>query len=229
LARIGRSASWRRLRAVGRMAVEHKEATMPEGNGDMDEQATALPLIDPLVTSKLMDEQLALLHRHGKVLPTVAGQMLFREGDRSYDFMVILSGSVAVVDHHGGIERALATAGPREFLAELSILTGERLFTGAVVRDPGSILVVPVDVLHSLINQDQALGDLIVGTAFRRRQWLVQAQAGMTIVGSSLAVESHACACRFRKPEVTNSTTRRCLSISDASRATAGEALEAIP
>jgi len=157
---------------------------MTEVNGDGGEQAPALPLIDPLVTSKLTDEQLALLHRHGQVRPTVAGQILFREGDRSYDFMVILSGSVTVVDHHGGIERALATGGPREFLAELSILTGERLFTGAVVREPGSILVVPVDVLHSLISQDQALGDLIVRTAFRRRQWLVQAQAGMTIVGT---------------------------------------------
>jgi thioredoxin reductase (NADPH) len=157
---------------------------MPEDNAKVDEQAGALPLFDPLVTAKLTDEQVALLQRHGQALPTVAGQVLFREGDRSYDFMVILSGSVTIVDHHGGSERALATGGPGEFLAELSILTGERLFTGAVVREPGAILVVPVDVLRSLIGEDQALGDLIVRAAFRRRQWLVQAQAGMTIVGS---------------------------------------------
>jgi thioredoxin reductase (NADPH) len=157
---------------------------MTEVNGDVGEQAAALPLIDPLVRSKLTDEQLALLRPHGTVRPTIAGQILFREGDRSYDFIVILSGTVTIVDHHGGIERALATAGPREFLVELGILTGERVFVTAVVSEPGSILVVPVDVLHSLISQDQALGDLIVWTAFQRRQWLVQAQAGMTIVGS---------------------------------------------
>src|SRR5262245_21628309 len=157
---------------------------MPEDSANVDEQAAALPLIDPLVTAKLTDEQVALLQRHGTVRPTVGGQILFREGDRTYDFMVILSGSVTIVDHHAGIERALVTVGPRDFLAELNILTGERLFTGAVVREPGSILVVPVDVLRSLISQDQALGDLIVRIAFGRRQWLVQAQAGMTIVGS---------------------------------------------
>jgi thioredoxin reductase (NADPH) len=157
---------------------------MTEDSANVDEQAGALPLFDPLVTAKLTDEQVALLQRHGTVRPTVAGQILFREGDRSYDFMVILSGSVTIVDHHAGIERALATGGPGEFLAELSILTGERLFTGAVARDPGSILVVPVDVLRALIGEDQALGDLIVRTAFLRRQWLVQAQGGMTIVGT---------------------------------------------
>src|SRR5262249_8358393 len=157
---------------------------MTEVNGDSSEQADALPVIDPLVRAKLTDEQLALLQRHGQVQSTVAGQILFREGDRSYDFLVILSGSVTIVDHHAGIERALATGGPGEFIAELGLLTGERLFTGAVVHDPGSILVVPADVLRSLISQDQALGDLIVRTALGRRQWLVQAQAGMTIVGT---------------------------------------------
>jgi thioredoxin reductase (NADPH) len=58
------------------------------------------------------------------------------------------------------------------------------VFVTAVVSEPGSILVVPVDVLQSLISKDQELGDLIVWTALQRRQRLVQAQAGMTIVGS---------------------------------------------
>jgi thioredoxin reductase (NADPH) len=157
---------------------------MTDVNGDVGEQAAALPLTDPLVSSKLTDEQLALLRPHGTVRPTVSGQILFREGDHSYDFIAILSGMATIVDHHGGFERALATAGPREFLAELNILTGERVFVTAVVSEAGSILVVPVNVLQSLISQNQELGDLIVRTAFRRRQWLVQAQAGMTIVGS---------------------------------------------
>ena len=125
-----------------------------------------------------------MLRRYGQERPTTAGQVLFREGDRGYDFIVVLSGAVAIIDHEAGVARELATEGPGEFLAELNILTGERLFATAVVREPGSVLVVPVDRLHDVITQDQALSDLIVQTILRRRQWLAQERAGLRIVGS---------------------------------------------
>jgi thioredoxin reductase (NADPH) len=139
--------------------------------------------IDPLLAPRLSAEQLSLLRREGEVRPTAAGQVLFREGDRSYDFIVVLSGAVTVFDHPAGVERELATGGPGEFVAELNILTGERLFTTAVAREPGSVLVVPVNRLRALLARDQALGDLIVQTVFRRRQWLAQVRAGLRIVG----------------------------------------------
>lgn len=139
---------------------------------------------DPLIAPRLSAEQLELLRRHGEIQPTEAGQLLFREGDRGYDFVVILSGTVTVVDHQAGVERELATGGPGEFVAELNILTGERLFTTAVVREAGSVLVVPLEGLRELIGRDQALGELILETALRRRRWLSQARAGMRIVGS---------------------------------------------
>src|SRR5579864_3752112 len=101
---------------------------MTDVNGDAGEQAVTRPVIETPVRSMLTDEQLALLQPHGTVRPTVTGQILFREGDRSYDFIVILSGRVTIVDHHSGIERTLTTAGPSEFLVELGILTGERVF-----------------------------------------------------------------------------------------------------
>ena len=104
--------------------------------------------------------------------------MLFREGDRGYDFIVILAGAVTVVDHQAGVARELASGGPGEFVAELNILTGERLFTTAVVKEPGSILAVPVDRLQEVIAQEQVLADLILQTTFRRRQWLLQERAG---------------------------------------------------
>jgi thioredoxin reductase (NADPH) len=139
---------------------------------------------DPLVATRLSTEQLELLRRYGEIRPTEAGQVLFREGDRGYDFIVILSGTVTVVDHQAGVERELATGGPGEFVAELNILTGERLFTTAVVAEPGSLLAVPLERLRELIGRDQALAEQILETALRRRRWLSQARAGMRIVGS---------------------------------------------
>jgi thioredoxin reductase (NADPH) len=139
---------------------------------------------DPYLSPPVDAEQLALLRRYGQERPTTAGQVLFREGDRAYDFIVVLSGVVAVVDHEAGVERELVTAGPGRFLGELGILTGERLFATAVVSEPGSVLVVPADRLQEVIAQDQELADLIVQTALRRRQWLLQQRAGLQIIGS---------------------------------------------
>src|SRR5262245_17337142 len=142
------------------------------------------PGADPFLAPPLDAEQLALLSRYGRERPTAAGQVLFREGDRAYDFIVMLSGAVTVTDHQAGEERELATLGPGRFLAELNILTGERVFATAVVREPGSVLVVPVDRLQEVIAQDQALSDVIVQVILRRRRWFVQQRAGLRIFGS---------------------------------------------
>jgi thioredoxin reductase (NADPH) len=163
---------------------ELEVASVDETADGLTRDAMARRLVDPLLAPHLSDQQLDLLRQFGEVRPTVAGEELFREGDRSYDFIVLLSGTVTIFDHQAGVERELVTGGPGEFVAELNILTGERLFTTAVVREAGSVLVVPVARLQTVLGHDQVLGDLIVQTLFRRRQWLVQERAGMRIVGS---------------------------------------------
>jgi len=89
-----------------------------------------------------------------------------------------------VVDHEAGVMRELTTLGPGRFVAELNIMTGERVFATAVVREPGLVLVVPVDRLQEVIAQDQQLADLIVQVILRRRQWFLQQRAGLQIFGS---------------------------------------------
>src|SRR5215813_8445185 len=108
------------------------------------------PGTDPFLAPPLDSEQLALLRRYGEERPTTAGQVLFREGDRAYDFIVVLAGAVSVVDHEAGVMRELVTLGPGRFVAELNILTGERVFATAVVREPGAVLVVPVGRLQEV-------------------------------------------------------------------------------
>ena len=162
------------------MASEVDQAGLPdEGAAVTAGQAppTALAL-------RLTSEQIELLRREGEVRPTMAGDVLFREGDRGYDFIVILAGQVTVLDHQAGVERELATGGPGEFVAELNVLTGERLFTTAVVTQAGAVLVVPVTRLHAVIGQDQGLGQWIIRTLFARREWLMQRKTGLRIVGS---------------------------------------------
>jgi CRP-like cAMP-binding protein len=83
------------------------------------------------VAARLSDAQIDLLRRHGQERATTQGEVLFREGDRGYDFLVILAGTVVVLDGYGGAERELAVGFPGDFVAELNLLTGERLYTTA--------------------------------------------------------------------------------------------------
>lgn len=132
----------------------------------------------------LSDDHIATLRRIGEVRPTQTGEVLFREGDRGFDFFVILSGRLKVCDHQAGVERELVTGGTGEFVGELSLLTGERSFATVVVIEPGEVLVVPVAELRTLISRDQVLGGLIVRTLLARRDLMVRAGAGLRVIGS---------------------------------------------
>src|SRR5215469_1506875 len=164
------------------------DLTGPPGEGAAEDPGHR-PAAD-VIELRLTDEQIDLLRREGEVRPVAAGEVLFREEDRGYDFIVILAGRVAVVDHQAGAERELAAGGPGEFVAELNLLTGERLFTTAVVTEPGEVLVVPVARLQAVIGQDQDLGQWIIRAMFARRQWLTERQTGLRIVGSRSAPQT---------------------------------------
>src|SRR5262245_12834270 len=155
-----------------------------ERSEERTDRTTPNPGTDPFLSPPLDGEQLALLRRYGQERATRVGQVLFREGDRAYDFIVVLSGAVSVVDHEAGVVRELATLGPARFVAELNILTGERVFVTAVVKESGSVLVVPVNRLQEVIAHDQQLSDVIVQVILRRRQWFLQRRAGLQIFGS---------------------------------------------
>jgi thioredoxin reductase (NADPH) len=133
---------------------------------------------------RLSDEDLARLTPLGEVRPTTVGDVLFREGDTTYDFIVILEGQVRIVDGYDSHERVLAVGSAREFASELNMFTGERLFTTAVVQEAGSVLVVPMPTVVGLVGSVPELGEKIVGTVFARRQWLMAQRTGYRIVGS---------------------------------------------
>jgi thioredoxin reductase (NADPH) len=133
---------------------------------------------------RLSDRQLALLAEHGERRRTRTDEVLFREGDRSYDFFVVLEGKVAIVDNYGGDARLIAVHGPGRFLGELSLLTGETAFFTAVVRERGEVLRLTVEQLKDIVLRDQALGDMILRAYIIRREILIRLGAGLRIVGS---------------------------------------------
>jgi thioredoxin reductase (NADPH) len=138
----------------------------------------------PLLLPKLTDEQLATLQSYGTTERTSVGQVLAEAGDLTYDLMVVLEGEVECSDMHEGRRRALLLHRARDFIAELDLLTGQRVYATFVVTQAGSIIRVRHAAVKTVIEHDAALGDLLVETMFRRRQELLLLRSGVQLIGS---------------------------------------------
>jgi thioredoxin reductase (NADPH) len=139
---------------------------------------------DSALFPKLTEAQVELLARHGNVRPTAAGEVLFRDGDESYDVMVVREGTVSVLVGGRDDERELVTQGPGDLMVELNLLTGQLTGATGIVREPGSVLVVSADEFRDLVRRDPSFGDFVLQILFRRRQALERLQLGIRIVGS---------------------------------------------
>jgi thioredoxin reductase (NADPH) len=148
-----------------------------------DERSAAFP--------ELTDEQLAVLLRFGEEREYAAGDIVFRQGE-SYDFAVILSGRVAVVENLGAEnERVVVEHGPRRFLGEYSLIAGGAALFSSVVREPSRIRVIAVDDLKQLIANEPVLSELILSAFLRRRTLLIGRRLGPKIVGSHFSADTH--------------------------------------
>ena len=150
-------------------------------------RAGSAPLLDaddPALFPKLTEAQVELLARHGEVRPTAAGEVLFRQGNETYDVMVVLEGRVSVLVGSGEEERELVSQGPGDLMVELNLFTGQGTGATGIVRDPGSVLVVPAAEFRELVGRDLSFGDFVLQTLFRRRHALERLQLGIRIVGS---------------------------------------------
>ena len=114
---------------------------------------------DAVLFPTLADSELAVLAALGTRRPVAVGEYLYREGDPTYNFYVILSGVVEVAVHSDGEERIINRQGPGRFLGELNLLTGERVYLSAHIVEPGEVLVVPRAALQHVIATNPALGD----------------------------------------------------------------------
>jgi thioredoxin reductase (NADPH) len=160
-----------------------------EGHGPVGEGLPETPNRDG-AHPRLDEEQLAQLRRLGELRHVKPGDVLFAEGDPESDFFVIESGMVAIVQGYGAENRVIAVHGPKRFLGELSMLTGQRIYLSGVVRDEGEVIQVPLEKLRELVAEDKTLSDLILGSFMARRAILIEAGTGIKLIGSRFSPDS---------------------------------------
>jgi thioredoxin reductase (NADPH) len=153
----------------------------------------------------LREDQIEVLSRYGEIRESEAGQVLFRAGETSNDFFVVLEGGVEVIDDFADEVRSLGVFRAGNFLGDLHMLTGQGVPLSAVVHEGGELLAIPREQLKKVVTEESDLSDLILKTFLVRRFYLMRTGVGLRIVGSrhsSDATRLREFAARNRLPHV---------------------------
>src|SRR5213595_4260899 len=125
---------------------------MPLTSEEQDEQfyrdteAAAFPKLD--------DYQLSLLEPLGQRRVLKRGDTIFKAGQRDFGLTILLRGELEVFEQRDGTEQILATAHPRDFIGDVSMLQGTSALATARVTSPeAEILHVPAAELRLALAQ----------------------------------------------------------------------------
>ncbi|HEV3300475.1 MAG TPA: FAD-dependent oxidoreductase [Planctomycetaceae bacterium] len=116
-----------------------------------------------------------------------AGETLFEIGDRNYNFCVVKSGEVEIVDVSGDAPKTVVVVHePGEFTGEVAQVTGSPALVRAVVRRDSEIYEVSPEALRQLLSHHPELGDTILRAFIARRQLLREPGTfvGPRVIGS---------------------------------------------
>jgi predicted DsbA family dithiol-disulfide isomerase/CRP-like cAMP-binding protein len=159
-----------------------------------------LPSVDGLeetpdeygASPRLDARQLAVLRRAGRRRTTSPGDVLVQGGASEWDFVVVLEGTVAVLEDglppdaaDGDVAepRVVSVVGPGRFLGGLNMLAGQRAVRSVVAAEPGSVLTLSVDRLREVMAADRDLSDVIMRAFLLRRAMLIGRSSGLRVVG----------------------------------------------
>ncbi len=130
-------------------------------------------------------DQLEVLRRYGTERDVAAGEVLFADGDETYDLIVMLDGTAEIIQGYGRPGATLIAGYSRfQFLGEIGMLTGQRAYLTAVATSAGRVLAVPVAQLRVVMAHELGLSDLILRTFLLRHSILMRRGAGLTLIGS---------------------------------------------
>jgi thioredoxin reductase (NADPH) len=145
-----------------------------------DTEAIAFP--------KLSDEQLALLERVGIRRKLKRGDPVLKAGQREFPLTIVLEGEIEAFERRDGVEQILATAGPRDFLGDVSMLQGTSALANARVKsDEAEVLQVPAPELRRILAEIPKIGEPILNALIMRRMRLKRDKefAGLRILSEA--------------------------------------------
>src|SRR3954453_7720329 len=137
---------------------------------------------------KLTDEQLALLEPLGNRRRLRRGDFVLKAGQRKFPLTVVLEGENEAFETRDGVEPILATAGPRDFLGDVSMLQGTSALASARVKsEEAEVLQVPAPELRRALAEIPKIGEPILNALIMRRMRLKRDKefAGLRILAEA--------------------------------------------
>src|SRR5829696_2434798 len=167
---------------TGRIVGDAEDSTSVR-NGGADLRGT-VEEIRTTANPTLAEDHIAFLGRYGRKRKTEAGEVLFRAGDASYEFVVVHEGEVEILDDFAGEARSLGSLEAGRFVGEMIMLTGQAIYVSAVVRRGGEVLGISPERLKEVVTEEPALCDIFLKAFLARRSYAMRFGAGLRIVGS---------------------------------------------
>jgi CRP-like cAMP-binding protein len=133
------------------------------------------------------EADIALFRAIGTSRHAHEGEYLYREGDVSYDFFVVVSAEVDIIVRADGADRIVGHYGAGRFLGELNTLTSLRVFVSARVTKPGEVIAVPRERLRTVMTTNARLGDTILAAFTARRSLLLECRELFSFIGADPA------------------------------------------
>ncbi len=142
----------------------------------------------------LDDTTIEELTPFGVVRAVEPGEVLYRAGDSTPDFFVILEGEVEIVRPGDGGDVVIATHGAHRFVGELGLLIGQRAFLTARISRPGQVLAIELATLRELMSTKPDFSDTVFGALLARREVLRTGDGAgaIRIIGSRYSPEAMA-------------------------------------
>jgi thioredoxin reductase (NADPH) len=158
--------------------------------------ATAMSETDrnDVAWTRLDGPMLEELKSFGEVREVAPGDILYRAGDPTPDFFVVLEGEAEIVRLDDSDEFVVATHGEHRFLGELNLLTGQSAFLTARISQPGRVLVVPLATFRQLMSTRPDFSDTVFRALVARREILRAGEGAgaIRIIGSRYSPDAMA-------------------------------------
>ncbi len=130
----------------------------------------------------LTPAQVARVAALGERRQVPPGEVLFEQGDQNNQFLVVVSGSIEVVQPLDGHEVPITVHDSGEFTGEINMLSGRRSQVRGRMREAGEVIALDRERFRRLVHRDAELSEIIMRAFIRRRMGLIEHHQGDTIL-----------------------------------------------
>lgn len=141
----------------------------------------------PVLTQK----QITKLKEYGTVEHFDKETLIFKVGDLTYDFFVVLDGEVCIKDESDKVT-VIVTHRINEFTGDNSMLSSKRAQFNAYANAGATLLRIKPEALKEVISKQSDIGDVLLGAFIQRQETMLKEfDGGIKIIGTEKSKETY--------------------------------------